>query len=191
MTDGFLREKWDALYRDAQVGAPARVLLENAHLLPGRGDGLDVACGMGANGFFLAERGLKVEAWDVSLVAIEKINKLAAERKLKVSGVAKDVVLQPPAAQSFDVIVVAHYLERSLFPALLAALRPGGLLFYQTFTRARVDDAGPRNEAYRLADNELLQLCAPLRLLVYREEGTVGDVSRGFRNLTMLVGQRR
>lgn len=191
MTDESLRQKWDALYRDASAGSPARVLLENAHLLPVGGDGLDVACGMGANGFFLAERGLKVEAWDVSPVAIEKINRLATGRNLPVNGAARDVVLRPPAEQSFDVIVVAHYLERALFPALLAGLRPGGLLFYQTFTRSRIDDAGPRNEAYRLGDNELLQLCAPLRLLVYREEGTVGDIGKGFRNLAMLVGQRR
>lgn len=191
MNNESLREKWDALYRDAQVGTPARVLLENAHLLPPRGDGLDIACGMGANGFFLVERGLCVEAWDVSPIAIEKINGLAAQRCLDIKGVTKDVVVQPPAVQRFDVIVVAHYLERSLFASLIAALRPEGLLFYQTFTRARVDDAGPRNEAYRLADNELLQLCAPLRLLVYREEGTVGDTSQGFRNLALLVGQKR
>lgn len=191
MNDDLLREKWDALYHDAEVGTPARVLLENGHLLPESGNGLDVACGMGANGFFLAERGLHVQAWDVSVVAIGKINARATQRKLPMTGIVKNAVVEPPAMQSFDVIVVAHFLERELFPALIQALRPGGLLFYQTFTRTRVDDAGPRNEAFRLSDNELLQLCAPLRLLVYREEGAVGDRCVGFRNRAMLVGQRR
>lgn len=191
MSDEPMREKWDALYRDAQVGAASRVLIENAHLLPASGDALDMACGMGANGFFLAQRGLRVAAWDVSCVAIDKINSLAAQCGLAMVGVAKNVVADPPASNCFDVIVVAHFLEREIFPALLAALKPRGLLFYQTFTRVRTNDAGPRNEAYRLADNELLQLCGELRLLVYREEGTVGDIRTGFRNLAMLVGQKR
>lgn len=191
MSDQPLHEKWDALYRDAQVGAASRVLIENAHLLPASGDALDMACGMGANGFFLAQRGLRVAAWDVSSVAIDKINALAAQCNLAIAGVAKDVVVDPPASNSFDVIVVAHFLERGIFPALLAALKPRGLLFYQTFTQARTNDAGPRNEAYRLADNELVQLCGTLRLMVYREEGTVGDTRIGFRNLAMLVGQKR
>ncbi len=72
----------------------------------------------------------------------------------------------------------------------MSALRPNGLLFYQTYTRTRVDQSGPRNDAYRLADNELLKLFSPLQLLVYREEGADGDPSRGFRNQAMLVGKR-
>ncbi len=37
--------------------------------------------------------------------------------------------------ESFDVIVVSHLLDRTLAPALVAALRPGGLLYYQTSVR--------------------------------------------------------
>jgi tellurite methyltransferase len=64
------------------------------------------------------------------------------------------------------------------------------LLFYQTFTRYAVDAYGPPIPVYRLADQELLSLFRPLYLLVYREEGRVGDITRGWRNEAMLVGQK-
>jgi hypothetical protein len=46
------------------------------------------------------------------------------------------------------------------------------------------------NLAYRLAPQELLTLFHPLRLLVYREEGNVGDTMRGWRNEALLVAQK-
>ena len=50
----------------------------------------------------------------------------------------------------------------------MEALKPQGLLFYQTFTHERVTDQGPSNPSYRLAPNELLELFAPLHVLVTR-----------------------
>jgi len=183
--------KWDARYREADtVPSPARILQEFQHLLPASGTALDLACGLGGNALLLAERGLRTCAWDVSPVAIARLAKTAAERALPVVTDVRNVLRDPPEAGRFDVIVVAHFLERGLAPHLVSALRPGGLLYYQTFTRAKVDDFGPGNPHYRLAPNELLSLFGALRLLAYREEGRVGDLSRGFRNEAMLVGQK-
>jgi SAM-dependent methyltransferase len=180
--------KWDARYRERSgTPLPARVLVDNLHLLPKGGDALDLACGLGANALLLCSRGLRTRAWDISAVAIGAL-RAAAPAGCGLIAEVRDVVRQPPAPDSLDVIVVAHFLERGLFPSLIAALRPGGLLFYQTFTRAAVDpQPGPGNPDFRLDDNELLALCAPLRLLVYREEGLVGDRSRGWRNEAMVV----
>jgi len=76
-------------------------------------------------------------------------------------------------------------------PAIQDALRSGGLLFYQTFSRLQVDESGPSNPDFRLADNELLTFFSQMRLLVYREEGYVGDSSQGFRNEVKMVAQKR
>lgn len=186
------QEKWDALYCEAEVqpDATAQVLRENAHLLPKLGKALDFACGLGANALFLAAQGLETHAWDISQVAIAKLADVARTRGLAVHAEARDLAAQPPAPASFDVIVSCHFLERPLNPHLMAALRPGGLLFYQTFTLERVDDSGPKNAEYRLAVNELLTLFPGMRVLVYREEGLVGDIQRGFRNKAMLVAQQ-
>ena len=86
-------------------------------------------------------------------------------------------------------MVVSRFLERSLAGNLVRALKPGGLLFYQTFIREKADAAGPHNPAYLLRPNELLELFKDLRLLVYREEALIGDLDRGFRNEAMLVGR--
>lgn len=185
------REKWNRRYaEDAGTAAAALVLRDNAHLLPAGGLALDLACGRGANALFLAERGLTVEAWDLADVAIDALSREAARRKLALHARVRDVERQPPELDRFDVIVVSHFFSRPLCPSLIAALRPGGLLFYQTWTRTRVDDSGPRNPDFRLADNELLELFAPLRTRVYREEGRAGDAARGFRNQALYVGEK-
>ena len=70
---------------------------------------------------------------------------------------------------SFDLIVVVHYLHRPLFPALVSALRPGGVLVYETFTRAQAARGKPTNPAFLLEPGELLTLVRPLTIVTSRE----------------------
>ena len=70
---------------------------------------------------------------------------------------------------TYDLIVVVHYLHRALFPALRSALRPGGILVYETFTRAQALLGKPTNPAFLLEPGELRNLVAPLEVLVERE----------------------
>lgn len=182
---------WNSRYADAERGAAAWALREHVHLLPAVGDALDLACGLGANALLMAEHGLRVQAWDFSPVAIERLGEEAGRRGLAVHGEVRDVVAAPPAPASFDVIVVSHFLERGLFPYLIDALRPGGLLFYQTFTTERPEGGStPSNPAFLLKPCELLELCRPLRLLVYREDGLFGDLGQGLRAVAALVGAK-
>ncbi|WP_440994947.1 class I SAM-dependent methyltransferase [Arhodomonas sp. SL1] len=192
MGDGATPPDWEARYRGSERAEPepAAVLQGNAHLLPTRGVALDLACGLGGNAVFLAGRGLQTLAWDSAQSAIEILARLSRERALPVTAEVRDVVERPPAPGRFDVIVVSRFLERDLAPALITALRPGGLLFYETFTRTRVSDRGPRREAFSLADNELLRLFAPLQVVFYREEGRLGDTTRGLRDVAQLVARR-
>ena len=188
MTDHATQDKWDSRYREAGLpGAPATVLLENAHLLPRSGTALDLACGLGANSLLLAEHGRQTHAWDISPVAVEKLRAVALERRLPIIAEVKDALRDPLPPAQFDVIAVTHYLERALTQPLINALKTGGLLLYQTFTRTAVSDEGPQKDEWRLADGELLTMFAPLRPLVYREEGRIGDLSQGFRNKALLV----
>jgi SAM-dependent methyltransferase len=187
-----LRAKWDARYSegDAADTRPCAVLERFQHLLPSAGSALDLACGLGGNALLLAARGLETLAWDRSPVAIAKLGRHAAERGLPLRAEVRDVQMQPPAPGSFDVIVVSYFLERDLAPALQDALRPGGLLFYQTWTREAVDDRGPGNPVFRLGPNELLSLFSRLRVITYREEGLFGDPAQGLRNEAWLVAAR-
>jgi 2-polyprenyl-3-methyl-5-hydroxy-6-metoxy-1,4-benzoquinol methylase len=183
------RDKWNRRHAEAPgLGAVAEVLQRNTHLLPQRGRALDLACGRGANALWLAERGLRVQAWDFAASAIARLRQAAASRGIEVQTQVRDVLAEPPGSARFDVVLVSHFLERGLFPALLAALRPGGRLFYQTFTREGADQTGPSNPVFRLAPNELLKLCSGLLIRYYREDGAADG--GGTRGLALLVAER-
>lgn len=188
-----IENKWNSRYREREVESRevSEVLAENQHLLPKSGKALEIACGLGANALFLAKQGLEVEAWDISPVAIDKLQQFCKHRGITLNSVTRDVCREPLPVESYDVIVVSYFLERKLAPDLIRALQPGGLLFYQTHIHDKVDDSGPSNEAFLLARNELLSLFSDLTVLVYREEGRVGDIRRGFRNRAMLVGMKQ
>ena len=185
------RQIWDQRHSEAtDSGQVAAVLEQNRHLLPDTGKALDLACCRGANALFLAQAGLQVTAWDLSPVAIDRVEHLCRERGVEITAEVRDVVLHPPLPSSFDLILVSYFLERSLAPALIRALSAGGLLFYQTFSRLAVSQCGPSNPLYRLGDNELLRLVQPLRVRCYREDGKLGDVTRGDRDIAMLVAEK-
>jgi SAM-dependent methyltransferase len=187
------KRKWDARYANAACAnepSVAAVLIDNAHLLPVSGTALDAACGLGANALFLARRGLEVSAWDLSSVAIERLAKTAARFGLNVDACVRDVIAAPPAPSSFHVIVVSRFLHRDLIPRLKSALRPGGLICYQTFITAKDPNVGPANPEYLLRRNELLRLFADFQCVVYREECSLGQVSCGLRNEAYIIAQK-
>jgi SAM-dependent methyltransferase len=190
-TDNGLREKWNSRHQEAAgIGEAAAVVTENLHLLPASGSALDLACGRGANAILLAEKGLEVYAWDFSPVALDTLSREMRKRGLTIHGEERDVISRPPEPNRFDLILVTHFLQRELAPAIMAALRPGGLLFYQTFTRSPVVTRGPSDPRYRLGENELLELFGPLKIHFYREEGQLGDPALGHREMAMLVAQK-
>ena len=177
--------------RAARPPPPAEVLARNRHLLPASGRALDLASGRGANALCLAGRGgLAVAAWDNSATALATLASTARQHALHIACQRRDISRRPPAPASFDVIVVSRFLDRGLMADIKRALRQHGLIFYQTFTKEKVDDRGPRNPAYLLDKNELLGFFNDWPLLYYREEGQTGDVRRGFRNQAMLVAQK-
>lgn len=187
-----LRRRWEDRYREAaRLPEPAGVLVENRHLLPARGRALDLACGLGTNALFLARIGLEVWAWDLSAVAIAALQARAVAEGLGVHAEVRDVLGEPPEPGRFDVILVSQFLDRALCSAIAVALRPGGLLFYQTFVRESVSEQGPANPAYRLERNELLRLFPGLVVRFYREEGRVGRLTCGARDIAQLVAQRK
>ena len=160
-----------------KIPEPTRWLVEHAPMLPVAGDALDVASGSGRNAYWLAARGLQTLAIDRDAEKIEAICREAAGRRLPLRGEVVDLESNDRSVlnfsrtfeRSFDVIVVVHYLYRPLFPALRAALRPGGLLVYETFTRAQAQRGKPTNPAFLLEPGELRELVAPLEVLAQRE----------------------
>lgn len=162
-----IASKWNARYAHSNKSkrVAADVLLKGAAYLPDSGVAADIACGLGGNAVYLADHGLTVFAWDISPTAIDSI------QHPNVSAEVRDVVNHPPEPGSLDVIVVSRFLDRNLCAKLIDALRPNGVIFYQTFT------AGLSNPDYLLKKNELPALFASLTTC-YAYESTVNE--RGF-----------
>jgi SAM-dependent methyltransferase len=102
------------------------------------GRALDVACGRGRNALWLARAGFRDHRDRPRRRGRGGARRRARGRGLPLAATAwtsKPARVRWRAA--YDVVVVVHYLHRPLFPALLAALRPGGVLVYETFTRPR------------------------------------------------------
>lgn len=181
--------KWDDAYKDADYSsAPvASVLKENNHLLPESGDALDLACGRAGNAQYLAKNGFHVDAVDISSVVLEGLKSFVKQQDLNISCILRDIEKEGLVNKKYDVVVVSYFLNRSLFPAILNALKPSGLLFYQTWSNNSVDNTGPKNPEFRLHSGELLALCQGLQIVQYREDGRLGDVLKGNRNEAMIV----
>jgi len=186
-----LQDKWNTIYLNhTDYVEAAEVLQRNRHLLPETGNALDLASGLGGNALLLANHGLSVDAWDISQVALTKLQEQAGRQDCKI--LTRQCQITPATLPSnyYDVIVISRFLDRSLCNAIMASLKLDGLLFYQTFTRHKLDPLGPSNPDYLLERNELLTLFAPLSLIYYQEYGRVGNVRSENRNEAYYIGQK-
>lgn len=163
------RDRWDATHRALGAGAPAPpdALRGRPELVPGRGRALDVACGRGPVAVWLAERGLDVVAVDVSPAGLAAGAALADARGVRVRWVEADLDGGFPADDgTYDLVVCQRFRDPALYPALRAALAPGGLLVLSVLSE--VGDAGGR---YRAAPGELLDAFGDLEVLGHHEAG--------------------
>src|SRR5689334_1576485 len=167
--------RWNTRYgRDEHVDTqPDRLvasLHDGAYPLPQRRVALDVACGAGRNAIWLAENGWDVYGCDISLEGLRIARRLANEKSVKLKLFCADLDGFPPPENYFDLIVVTIFLQRKMFPAISAALRPGGLLMFRTYVdlEARQGSGAPGNPDHRLRSRELLDAFAGLRTLHYQ-----------------------
>jgi SAM-dependent methyltransferase len=119
---------------------------------------LDLACGTGRNGLLLVRRGIPVVFADRSAKALKVVKQRLAEDGL--SGRIWQVDLEEPdpspvSGQCFSAIIGFHYLHRPLFPVLLNAVKPGGLVVYETFTIMNRRFGRPNNLDFLLQPGEL------------------------------------
>lgn len=127
---------------------------------------LDVACGHGRHARWLARRGCRVTAVDIDVACGES---LAGAEAITFVQADLEGSPWPFAGQTFDAIVVVHYLHRPLLPLLAAALAPGGLLVYETFAAGNERFGRPRNPDFLLRPRELLQAFESLRVLAFED----------------------
>ncbi|MEE9309669.1 MAG: methyltransferase domain-containing protein [Cocleimonas sp.] len=114
-------EKWNEAYQDADISSakPAHVLTENTHLLPATGNALDLACGKAGNALYLAKKGFKVDAVDLSPTVLSHVKHYANQHNLPITCICKDIENTGLPNKKYDVIIVSYFLNRALFPQIL------------------------------------------------------------------------
>ena len=153
--------KWNKKYASSSSPSqapPDEELERYADCLPKFGLALDLACGLGKNALFLAKMGMDVEALDGSTEGLSHLSQAADQLGLATRLTTRQADIDDyelPAAH-FDLIVVVRYLNRALFPAIQAALKPGGILLYKTFNQ-KVLQSRPRfNAAFTIEQDALI-----------------------------------
>jgi SAM-dependent methyltransferase len=166
------RAKWEERHRGATPGDTEPSVIEMIPRLP-PGIALDIAAGTGRNSIALARAGWQVVAVDFSRPGLQGLAEISRYGKLPISTVFADLEESFPFRQnSFDVILNVSYLDRALVPQLKFALRPGGVILFDTYLIDEADEAGHghlRNNRFTLDHYELRMLLAGLELMRYRE----------------------
>ncbi len=181
--------EWDgkhSLAAKEAAEAPTGILTELWPLLPG-GAALDLACGRGRNAIFLAEHGRPVTAVDRSAAALDILEQRALSLKIPVRRIRRmdeakqatrlgidlveaDLESAELEVNGYFLILCVRYLQRSLFPQICRALRHGGMLLFETYTKAQLDfPTGPRDPAHLLDRGELRRAFPELETVFYRE----------------------
>lgn len=144
--------------------APSAWVQRWAPLIPAGGTVLDVACGHGRHLRYLGARGHAVTGVDRSPEAIDAVTPFGR-------AVLADIENGPwPfTGETFDAVVVTHYLWRPLLPLILKSVAPGGVLIYETFANGHETVGRPARLDFLLQPGELLRVCAGLRVVAYED----------------------
>ena len=165
------KEKWDCKYASHDhltEKEPSEWLNDHAGILNGKGLALDIASGEGRNAAFVAEKGYQTLAVDISPVGLEKARSLADDKGVIIETCVADLDKWEIKQNTFDLILCFNFLDRRIFPVIKNALKPGGLIFYETFTVDYLKYSNFKRE-WVLEHNELLDTFKELRVLNYRE----------------------
>ena len=137
---------------------------------------LDLAAGGGRHGRLLIDYGFQTVFIDHNTNALEDLSKVD-NAKIITADLETDTdpfsSRGPLYAMNFDAIIVVNFLYRPLFPSLINALTPGGVLIYETFAVGNEEFARPRNPDHLLRNGELLkEIDGKLQIIAY-EHGRV------------------
>jgi SAM-dependent methyltransferase len=193
---------WDQRYSAAEFvygTRPNDFLASHVKAIP-PGPVLDLGSGEGRNAVFLAEQGCDVTAVDQSTVGLQKTERLAAERGVRVTTMQADLAQFEirPGHWAGITSIFCHLpkaLRRSLYPSVVRGLRPGGVFLMEAYTPAQIGrgTGGPSDPDWMMSIDRLKDEVIGLEWVVAEEkerEVVEGLYHTGSASVVQFVGRR-
>jgi SAM-dependent methyltransferase len=143
---------------------PSPWIVRFAPLVPPGGAVLDLASGRGRHARWFAQRGHPVLAVDRDADALATLQGVAETLQADLENGP-----WPLAGRAFAAVVVTNYLWRPLFPRILDAVAPGGVLLHETFAQGNETVGKPSRPDFLLAPGELLRAYPGLRVVAFED----------------------
>lgn len=131
---------------------------------------VDLGCGGGRDAVYLALHGCQVTGIEHQLAVLERAENLAKHSKVKIDFKACDVTLEACFSPEplWDLVVSIRFLNRSLFPTIRKAIKPGGWIVFQAFSAGCEEFGSPKNPNFILQSDELKEVFADFTVIVDR-----------------------
>lgn len=131
---------------------------------------LDLACGTGRHALAAAALGATVVAVDRDPGRLKQGRAEATRHQHAIEWIEADLEKAWPDFGVFDVVLLFNYLDRPRMPRVVDAVKPGGILLFETFLEVqRQLGWGPEQDAHLLKYGESSSLVAPLTVVHGRE----------------------
>lgn len=166
------RDRWNDRWAEAGRGTGHGSALVDlvGPWLPPTGTLLDVAGGGSHDSLHFARRGLAVTVADVSDVGLIQARQRGLAEDLTIDTFEVDLETDAPPAGPWDVITVANYLQRDLFPPMIERLAPGGVLVVVIATETNLERNERPGRPFLLTEGELPGLVPGLEIVHHSEE---------------------
>lgn len=162
---------------------------------------LSVADGEGRNSVWLAQRGLTVDAFDISEVGVRKARDFARITGVKVNFAVADIATLRWPVSIYDGVAAIFIqfadpeLRSRIFEGMVRCLKPGGLLVLQGYTPKQLDyrTGGPPIASHMYTQELLREAFRHMDVLEMREyeaELAEGTGHKGYSALLGLVARK-
>ena len=184
-----MQEVWNAKFQGEKRlygDAPNNFIQDNFELLENAKTVMCLGEGEGRNAVFLAEKGLEVEALDISDVGLFKLRQWAKEHYLYIK--IRHTLIEYWQPEPLYDAVVCTYLhlpkptQKMLFEKALEALHVNGIFIAELFSESQINffSGGPKNIALLYDFNDILDIvkllpCEVIKLsqeVIFLNEGT-------------------
>ena len=195
---------WNAKFytKDFIYGeAPNNFVKENIELLVNTKTVMCLGEGEGRNAIYLADKGMEVEALDISDVALKKLRRRAKESYLFIK--TRHTLFEYWQPDTHYDAVVCTYLhlpkhnQKMLFEKALMALNPHGYFIAELFSESQIhfSSGGPKNIALLYDLNDILDIVKtlPCKIIKLAQEVIVlneGDKHVGRASVIRIILQK-